>query len=325
MVASVILILILGYIEHCKAGTGQVHWDYNTQGDSGPSHWSKKFEHCSGTRQSPVDLKSAHKVNYSPLQLDHYDTQPVKSHLENNGHTMKLTTTAASTDLVPTLYGGGLTEKYTFSQVHFHWGSKDGQGSEHQVEGKSYPVEMHLVHYKASLPNITTALVEGAGDNLAALGVFFQVTDKPNPGFTQLLPRMSEVKLARSKILDAPLVSLASLLDSADLSSFYRYNGSLTTPKCDEIVQWTVLSNPVTITSDQLQALRDLKDGFSRPLVDNYRPVQSLGDRKVLAVNTKTPIPSQKIHTYRGTDSGAGPRTVSVLMVALILGVTRIL
>ena len=49
-------------------------------------------------------------------------------------------------------------------------------GSEHTVGGKSYPMEMHLVHFKSSHATIVDALKEGAHDSLAVLGIFFEVS-----------------------------------------------------------------------------------------------------------------------------------------------------
>ena len=68
-----------------------------------------------------------------------------------------------------------MTHKYKFSQVHFHWGQKNSEGSEHRVGNISFPMEMHLVHYKAVHSTIKEALEEGAPDSLAVLAVFFQV------------------------------------------------------------------------------------------------------------------------------------------------------
>jgi len=36
-------------------------------------------------------------------------------------------------DQIPTIRGGGLLGTYIFQQLHFHWGSDDSHGSEHQV------------------------------------------------------------------------------------------------------------------------------------------------------------------------------------------------
>jgi carbonic anhydrase len=49
-------------------------------------------------------------------------------------------------------------------------------------------------------------------------------------------------------------VSLKDLLP-AETKSFYRYSGSLTTPKCNQIVIWTVFDNPVAISEQQASRL----------------------------------------------------------------------
>ena len=38
--------------------------------------------------------------------------------------------------------GGGLTGVYTTVQFHFHWGSNNGKGSEHTMNGKKYAGEV---------------------------------------------------------------------------------------------------------------------------------------------------------------------------------------
>ena len=45
--------------------------------------------------------------------------------------------------------------------------------------------------------------------------------------------------------------ALQSILPS-NTKDFARYPGSLTTPKCNEVVTWTVFKKPITITSEQV-------------------------------------------------------------------------
>ena len=48
-------------------------------------------------------------------------------------------------------------------------------GSEHVIGTTAFPMELHLVHYKAVHSSLGEALQEGAFDSLAVLGVFFSV------------------------------------------------------------------------------------------------------------------------------------------------------
>ena len=54
------------------------------------------------------------------------------------------------------LSGGPLSDQFRLLQYHFHWGSCDAQGSEHLVDGKSYPIEVSMVSslcpYKSVVP-----------------------------------------------------------------------------------------------------------------------------------------------------------------------------
>lgn len=50
-----------------------------------------------------------------------------------------------------------------------------------------------------------------------------------------------------------PSISLAQLIPpEKNLTSFYRYKGSLTTPKCTESVVWTLFESPVPLRADQV-------------------------------------------------------------------------
>jgi len=293
-------------------------WTYKLEDHSGPSHW--EFE-CKGDHQSPINIPSTglESTTFPALSFSNYDLEPAAAILRNNGHSAKLSTEPATAAETPILSGGGLSHNYKFAQIHFHWGAEDGKGSEHLVGDTAYPMEMHLVHYKATHSKITDALAEGAYDSLAVLGIFFQVSDERNPALDMLLPHLAQIKTAETKV-DATPFPISSFLWMGDMSSFYRYNGSLTTPGCNEIVQWTVVKEPVSVTVDQLEAFRELLTKEEEPLVDNFRPVQKLGERQVLDVMTVQTLTrgSYTAPSHAGRVTGMGVLVFFLVMMTML-------
>merc|ERR1712083_70933 len=97
----------------------------------------------------------------------------------------------------------------------------------------------------------------------------------------------------KEKVTMTP-IPMADLLPK-DTKNFYRYQGSLTTPGCNEIVVWTVFKESVGISAGQMAKFRQnvkLNDS-GKTLVDNYRAVQPLHGRKVQSVST---VESSGIH-----------------------------
>ncbi|VDO93008.1 unnamed protein product [Schistosoma margrebowiei] len=67
-----------------------------------------------------------------------------------------------------------------------------------------------------------------------------------------------------------------------DLSRYYTYSGSLTTPPCNECVTWIVLDEPVVMTIDQLETLRQMHANcVTCGQTDNFRPICPIGSRLV--------------------------------------------
>ncbi len=60
-----------------------------------------------------------------------------------------------------------------------------------------------------------------------------------------------------------------------DGSAYYSYDGSKTTPPCQESVGWFVMREPRTISQEQVAALLALSGG------PNNRPVQPIGGRAI--------------------------------------------
>ena len=66
------------------------------------------------------------------------------------------------------------------------------------------------------------------------------------------------------------------------LSKYFRYSGSLTTPGCDEVVEWFVIDGPVlTLSEDQLIEFQTLEDSKGYPILMNSRPIQEINDRLI--------------------------------------------
>ena len=115
-------------------------------------------------------------------------------------------------------------------------------------------MELHLVHYKASLGDFGTAAGSGAKDALAVLGIFFEIQDEDN---TKLQPLIEAVRAVQGDTKDTKMeqMELKDFLPR-NTDQFYRYQGGLTTPGCNEIVVWTVfkvkmLSSPILIDDDK--------------------------------------------------------------------------
>ena len=220
-------------------------WGYT--GPEGAEHWAelaKENALCgNGQQNSPIDLKDAIDATLGKLQLD-YGAVPLV--VRNTGHSIQLDLHAGGTMRV-----GG--KQYDALQLHFH------HPSEHLLNGRRFPMEAHIVH-------------QGPDRTLGVLAIFFE-TGKANPAFQRVLDAMPSDKNQTRQVADA-VVRASDFLPPANQRSFYRYEGSLTTPPCSETVDWVVLSQPVQVSREQINA-------FERVYPFNARPLQPL-DRRFL-------------------------------------------
>lgn len=255
------------------------HWGY--KGDHGKAHWGETYSHCGhGKKQSPIHLeteKSVYKEDLPNLHLEHINInkETDKMFIFNNGHTLQLSVHA---DFM--IMGGSLGDKYKIAQLHFHWGKTDERGSEHHKDHKAYPLEMHIVSYDTERFNSLSEAV-GQENGIAVIGVFFQVKKFHNKHFDPILHHIEEAKQPDpSKHVKVPVFNLQHLLPM-HTKYYFRYEGSLTTPGCNETVVWTVMDMPNFIGGPQLEKFRTLMEDSGTPLVDNYRDVQPINDREI--------------------------------------------
>lgn len=121
-----------------------------------------------GKNQSPIDIKlqvvwkSAYEAMVAaanrPKIINFKGGYSAKYYyIQNNGHSIQVSFTPSLTSN-GTLDGYGFDEPYTFAQAHFHWGHNISYGgSEHTIDGRHYPMEVHLVHYKTHYGSVPAA------------------------------------------------------------------------------------------------------------------------------------------------------------------------
>ncbi|KAH9319802.1 hypothetical protein KI387_021571, partial [Taxus chinensis] len=118
-------------------------------------------------------------------------------------------------------------------QCHWH------HPSEHTINGQQYPLELHLVH-------------QTDDNEIAVIGIIYK-----NGTQDHFLTMLQD---AIDKIANQTQVDLSSMnatqIGIGRNESYYRYNGSLTTPDYTEGVTWTVMRNMRTVTQEQVDSLR---------------------------------------------------------------------
>lgn len=114
-----------------------------------------------------------------------------------------------------------------------------------------YALELHMVHHEKRFASVNTAGLEKNG--VAVLGILFHVSEKPNPIIEKVLFNAGTVfeAVGRNQTYKDKLL-LHELLPK-NKASFFRYEGSLTTPGCGEAVVWTVFENSIPISFDQVR------------------------------------------------------------------------
>ncbi|XP_041989169.1 uncharacterized protein LOC121740515 [Aricia agestis] len=266
---SLILLLVnaAGYM--CSDDHG--HGDDSAQ-DHGEDHgWTYEFEskwpgQCNaGNMQSPINVVTADAIMdknevvlRGPLVFRGYTN--VNMAAENNGHTVKWMVEPDAP--APLLSGGPLRGNYSFIQFHLHW------LSEHAIDGKKFPVEIHFVHMKTGLSS-EEALKRP--DGLAVVAVMGEVSSGPDSeyAFEQIAPALPDLVQRSQGKVKASYIDLTRLL-SPETQSYYTYHGSLTTPQCQEIVTWIVMDKPITVGDGQYKLLSKIDVGG----INNYRSLQ---------------------------------------------------
>ncbi|CAL1682740.1 unnamed protein product [Lasius platythorax] len=243
-----------------------LEWGY--WGKYGPKSWPGMC--TTGKKQSPIDIvtEDAIRIDLGALKFDRYDFA-FSGTMINNGHTIQVQLHGVPIHLS----GGSLPSIYILEQMHFHW------SAEHTVDGLRDPLELHLVHYDNQYANFSEAAQHENG--VVVVAVLFELNNYDNPDLIPILETTKMVShwVGKSMIpIRSKLIPL--LLLPKDHTTYYRYEGSLTTPGCQESVMWFVMTEKLLISETQVNVFKHVHS-HNGTLKYNYRPKQELGDRQV--------------------------------------------
>lgn len=257
-------------------------YDYSDLGDN----WkSADFPICrDGKEQSPIDLvKATFSTEGSTdpsMKFEGYDYKNYSGDQIMNKLKYTLQMNFPGDGSLKTAFPDGTTDAFLAQQLHFH------APSEHSVNGQLYPLEMHIVHNHddgIAFPSFP----------LSVIGVFFEVGDVENEFIKQL-----EFDMVSADTHNLSDVDFATFLGGLDMSKLWHYDGSLTTPGCNEGVKWWVLEEPVIITQAQLDAFVPFAGTYG-----NNRRVQPLNDRTLY---------------YKDNSTGSGATALAALGAAAL-------
>ncbi len=219
-------------------------WGYS--GSEGPDHWADlnpKFAACkTGHSQSPVNIVHTQSAALPAIQFEY---KPTALHIINNGHTIQINYAPGSFIKIG-------DKRYELKQFHFH------HPSEETIQGKRFPMELHLVH-------------SDAAGNIAVVSVLLE-EGSANP-LIETLWGLAPKAPGPEKIAANLQINAADLLPSRQ--SYFTFPGSLTTPPCTEGVRWLVLETPLAISNKQVET-------FAKIYPYDERPTQSLNGRTIL-------------------------------------------
>ena len=129
--------------------------------------------------------------------------------------------------------------------------------SKYKLNLSRFPLEIHMVHINTKYVNNPSAAYENK-DGLAVIGIFgYIVNGTTNEAFDPIMDAANELAVDNEGKIEKTL-RLKNILDQVKGSDYFSYQGSLTTPGCDEIVSWIVYDQPILITESQVQNIYEV-------------------------------------------------------------------
>jgi carbonic anhydrase len=188
-------------------------------------------------QQSPINIRNAIKATFpNPLDIQWQNT--LKGRIETDHHSGKAKVVFNSDKRQKLTFDG---REFQIVQFHFHF------ESEHWIEGKQFPMELHIVHREVNSETL----------KLAVLGIMIESGRGEVPDLVQKL-----MDFQANDTCDLETLSTnpwdwvpKNSKGAPDMERYYRYEGSLTTPEYDEVVSWIVLDKPLRLPQKEIDNL----------------------------------------------------------------------
>jgi carbonic anhydrase len=213
------------------------------EGPRGPSHWESVCN--TGHMQTPIDITKSEKVPVPLLPPLEFSYQPADLDVVNDCNNYEIKARFPENQWLKVA-----RKPYRLSELHFH------EPGENAVDGRRPPMVIQLVHLS---PESTFLIIEVP-----------VVVGRANPAIKTLWEHIPEG--GRERVMEGVKINAMDLLPADH--GFYRFPGSLTTPICNEGVQWYLMKNPIEMSEAQIAEYRKHYHNTARPLQPlNNRPV----------------------------------------------------
>ena len=222
-----------------KAASNLPPWAF--EGPLGPDNWGDRFAMCvRGRNQAPINI--AGPLLRVKFELIH-DYKPGPLAIVNDGKTWTVNVAPGSSKM--------RIDSMPYDLISMTFQRPSGE----QVDGKSFPMGLHLLHRDKFGKQVTVVVLLREGNE--------------NPGI-KLLWSHAPAKEGPEVQPDGVSFNPANLLPRE--LKFFTYEGSLVTPPCSENMRYFVLKEPINISREQI---------MQYPFKISSRPVQPQNGRPI--------------------------------------------
>lgn len=241
------------------------------------NEWTVNVESGKEPLQSPIILNTVETASYpqSSIKLKIFEA---KAELLDVGHTFQIRFPSDHPAAEASFEG----KNFVLRQIHFH------KPSEHLIDGKQYEMEAHFVFMNKNKNALPKALVLGVmildGAHNKEFAKIWKYLPPYREGYGESKVEISGwIEATHSHELDVDTHAHSEKVLGTDISFDLKgllpktadiliYDGSLTTPNCDEGITHAVALSPIFMEHEQVEHFEGYYEG-------NNRDVQQVGDK----------------------------------------------